>query len=213
MQYMLHLQTLYPLFFTIITTVVVLGIVIASIRALQSFDIKRILAFSTIANMGYIILLFLCFSESGMKAGFWHIFVHGITKIGLFFIAGVLYSIYHTNNYRRMAGAFNRHTILAFSFILFAFSMVGLPLTSGFISKQFMVVALAESSYIALFGILFSSVSSVIYIFRPVMYTISRTKKHIIDNNLSTITYTVIFPLALLNIMTFVIGFFWKHFV
>lgn len=213
MQYMLHLQTLYPLFFTIITTVLVLGIVIASIRALQSFDIKRILAFSTIANMGYITLLFLCFSESGMKAGFWHIFVHGITKIGLFFIAGVLYSIYHTNNYRRMAGAFNRHTILAFSFILFAFSMVGLPLTSGFISKQFMVVALAESSYIALFGILFSSISSVIYIFRPVMYTISRTKKHIIDNNLSTITYTVIFPLALLNIMTFVIGFFWKYFV
>ena len=98
-------------------------------------------------------------------------------------------------------------------FILFAFSMVGLPLTSGFISKQFMVMALSESSYIALFGILFSSISSVIYIFRPVMYTISRTKKHIIDNNLSTITYTVIFPLALLNIMTFVIGFFWKHFV
>jgi multicomponent Na+:H+ antiporter subunit D len=70
MQYMLHLQALYPLFFTVITIVVVVGIIIASIQALQTFDIKRILAFSTIANMGYIILLFLSFSESGMQAGF-----------------------------------------------------------------------------------------------------------------------------------------------
>ena len=213
MQYMVHLQTLYPLFFTGITIVVVLGIVIASIQALQTFDIKRILAFSTIANMGYITLLFLSFSEAGMQAGFWHIFVHGITKIGLFFIAGILYSIYHTNDYRRMAGAFNRHTILAFSFVLFAFSMVGSPLTSGFVSKQFMIFALLESSYIAIAGVMFSSVACAVYIFRPVMYTISRTKKHIIDNNISTITYTVIFPLAILNIITFVVGFFWKYFV
>ena len=213
MQYMLHLQALYPLFFTVITIVVVIGIIIASIQALQTFDIKRILAFSTIANMGYIILLFLSFSESGMQAGFWHIFVHGITKIGLFFIAGILYSIYHTNDYRRMAGAFNRHTILALSFILFAFSIVGSPITSGFVSKQFMVGALSESSYIALFGILVSSVSCAVYIFRPVMYTVSRTKKHIIDINISTITYTVILPLAFLNIITFVVGFFWKYFV
>ena len=112
-----------------------------------------------------------------------------------------------------MSGAFNRHAILAFSFLLFAFSMLGLPLTSGFISKQFMVVALSESSYIALFGILFSSVSCAVYIFRPAIYTISRTKKHIIDNNISTITYTVILPLALLNIITFIVGFFWKDFV
>ncbi len=213
MQYMLHLQSLYPHTFTAITTTVVFGIIIASIQALQTFDLKRILAFSTISNMGYITLLFLTFSETGMQAGFWHIFVHGVTKIGLFFIAGILYSIYHTNNYRRMSGAFNRHTILAFAFVLFTFSITGLPLTAGFISKQFTIYALADFSYIALFGILFSCVTCAIYMFRPVIYTTSATKKHIVDNNISTITYTVILPLALLNCLIFAVGFFWHDII
>ena len=212
MQYLSHLKMLYPHTFTIITLVVVFGIITASIQALQTFDLKRILAFSTIANMGYITLLLLSFSEAGMQAGFWHIFVHGVTKIGLFFIAGILYSIYHTNNYRRMSGAFNRHTILAFAFALFAFSMIGMPLTAGFISKQFTISALAEWSYISLFAILFSSVSCAIYLLRPVIYATSSTKKHIIDNNLTTITYAVILPLAVLNCVIFGVGFFWNDY-
>ncbi len=211
--YMIYLQLLYKPLFIGITIVIVLGMIVASIKALGSVDFKKILAFSTIVNMGYITLLFMTFSEAGVHAGFWHIFVHGITKIGLFFIAGVLYSIYHTNNYRRMAGAFNRHTILAFSLILFSFSLLGAPMTSGFISKQFMVEALSESSYVVLFGVLFSSVTSAVYLFRPVMYTVARTKKQIIDSNLSTIAYAIILPLAIVNIIAFIAGFTGKSFL
>ena len=209
MNYMVYLQFLYKPVFFIIILCIVLGIVVASIRALNSFDIKQILAFSTIVNMGYIILLFMSFSDLGVRAGFWCILIHGVSKIGLFFIAGVLYLIYHTNNYRRMAGAFNRYTILSFAFGLFVFSMIGMPLTAGFIAKQFIFEVFSEN-FIVICGVVFASSAGAIYMLRPLIYIFSSTKKHIVDHSISTVSYTIILPLAVVNILIFCVGFFWK---
>ncbi len=207
-EYFHYLKSLYQPFFIAITVLATLGIILASLRAIFTTDLKKILAFSTISNMTYIFLLFFTASESGMIAGFWHIAIHGVTKIGLFFIAGILYSVYHTNNYRRMSGAFNKHGILAFSMIVFSFSLMGLPLTSGFVSKQFMVSSLVNTqSLISLFAILFSTLATTIYLGKPLLYFISRTKKMILEKNIKSTVYTVLLPIAVINTVGFVLAF------
>ena len=208
-QYISHLHGIYPLVFQLITICAVLGIVYASFCALKTKDIKKILAYSTISGMTYIFLLFFLCTDSSMKAGFMQMAFHGVTKIGLFFIAGILYSLYHTNDYTKMAGAFSKSKILFFSFILFVFSIVGMPLTAGFLVKNnILAVMVEEKAYIALFGILFSSVMSVLYLGKPMFFILTPVKSHILDANIKNMARYVVLPIAILCIaMAFFIAF------
>lgn len=207
-EYINYLKHLHGNIFTIITLIATIGIIIASVKAIRTTDIKKVLAFSTISNMTYIFLLFLTATEETRDAGFLHIIIHGITKIGLFFVAGVLYTMYHTNDYRRMAGAFNKHTILAFAMVVFSLSLMGMPLTAGFSSKKMMIISLYEAkSYIAIFGVMFSALATVMYLGKPLFYLCSRTKKLILDHNIYILTYATIVPMVIINIGIF-IGFF-----
>lgn len=200
-QYIEHLRGNYPVIFTIIALVATIGIIYASIAALLAKDFKRILAYSTISGITYIFLLFFMATEESMKAGFIQMAFHGITKISLFFLAGILYSIYHTNDYTKMAGAFTKHKILFCAIILFSVSMMGMPLTAGFVSKQFTLHALIDSkAYIALFGIVFSATTTIIYLGKPMVYILSPVKSHVVDNNITNISRYVIIPMIILNI-------------
>lgn len=204
MQYFSHLKVLYQPIFIIITFCVVIGIIIASIKAILATDIKKILAFSTISNMTYIFLLFFVGTHAGMTAGFYHIAVHGITKIGLFFIAGLLYLVYKTNDYTRMSGAFHRDKTLTVASIIFSFALMGLPLTSGFVSKSFTVNALANSqSFIAIVGIVFSTFATTIYLGKPLLYFNAKAKKMIFSQNIRRISTFVIFPITVINFLGF----------
>lgn len=205
-QYIEHLHGTYPAIFSAIISVATIGIIYASISALFTRDIKRVLAYSTISGIAYILLLFFMATETSMKAGFIQMAFHGITKIGLFFLAGILYSMYHTNDYTKMAGAFTKHKVLLCAIVLFSVSMMGMPLTAGFISKQFTLHALIESqSYIALFGILFSAAMTTIYLGTPMVYILSPVKSHVIDNNIRNIMRYVIIPMIILNVSYFIL--------
>jgi multicomponent Na+:H+ antiporter subunit D len=210
MQYFTYLHTLYPLIFQAVTICAVTGIVVASIYALFSKDIKQILAYSTISGMTYIFLLFFLATEESMKVAFVQMIFHSVTKIGLFFIAGILYSLYHTNDYTKMAGAFARHKILFFSAAFLVFSMVGLPFTSGFFVKGMMFDVLLESkAYIALFGIVFSGIMSIIYLGRPLLYCMAPVQSHIFDKNITGMSYYAVMPIVVLGvIMVFAMMFF-----
>ena len=211
-QYFAHLKVIYQPVFIIITFCVVIGIIIASIKATLATDIKKVLAFSTISNMTYIFLLFLTGTHVGMVAGFYHIAIHGITKIGLFFIAGLLYLVYQTNDYTRMSGAFHRDKILTTASLIFSFTLMGLPLTSGFVSKGFTMNALANSqSFIAIVGIVFSTLATTIYLGKPLLYFNAKAKKMIFSKNIRRISTLVILPIAVINILGFGLAFLLIH--
>lgn len=203
-EYFSYLKQLYQPFFTMVLAFVVFGIFVASIRAMRATDLKKILAFSTISNMSYIFLLFFIGSENAMTAGFWHILVHGITKITLFFIAGVLYSIYHTNNYQKMTGIFHGQKLLAFSMLMSSLALMGMPLTSGFLSKHFTIDTLIGAGEIlALCGIVFSTLATTYYLGKPLIYMNIPVRKVIISKQVQSIIHYIIFPLAFLNFCGF----------
>ncbi len=210
-QYFQYLKEQYGYIFIIITLIAVIGIIVASVQAIFAKNIKKILAFSTISNMTYIFLLFFAGTTITMQAGFWHIAVHGFTKIALFFIAGILYSVYHTNDYTKMSGAFNQNKILTFALCICVFSLMGMPFTSGFMSKQLTVNALTDAqAFIALFGIAFSSLATAIYLGKPLIYLNSKAKQRIMPNALKYAGYFVILPVSLINLVGFGFAFI-KH--
>lgn len=209
-QYFLYLNNLFPLIFQTVVVCVVFGIVYASFLALKTHDIKKILAYSTISGMTYIFLLFFVGTENAMQAGFVQMGFHAVTKIGLFFIAGIVYLQYHTNDYTKMTGALSKSPILYCAIILFVFSMIGMPLTSGFVVKKGIIdVLVEEKAYISLFGIMFSGIMSAIYLVKPMLYFLTPVKSKIMDSNIISIVRYAVLPIVTLNIgLIFVIMFF-----
>ncbi|MDX1592090.1 MAG: NADH-quinone oxidoreductase subunit L, partial [Balneolaceae bacterium] len=129
---------------------------LAASVALTQFDIKRVLAFSTISQLGYMIL---ALGVGAYTAGFMHLVTHAAFKAGLFLGAGsVIYAMHkilhqqgdhHTDaqDVRNMGGLKSKMPITYYTFLVFTLAISGIPLTSGFLSKdQILAGTLAFSS-------------------------------------------------------------------
>lgn len=114
----------------------VLGMIIGSLTAIRQSDIRRMIAFSSVAQIGYIFMGIGLGTELGMVAAIFHIFSHSICKAMLFLSAGELSDVSDDKkNFHALRGSGFRNPIAGATFCLGAFSMVGIPFLSGFISK------------------------------------------------------------------------------
>lgn len=118
--------------------------------ALTQTDIKRLLAYSTISQMGYIILALSYGSSLGIEGGLFHILNHSAFKVTLFLCAGNLILRTGTRNIRNMGGLVKRMPLTAFSFIVASLAMAGLPPFNGFWSKLMIYYAGFEQNQIIL---------------------------------------------------------------
>ncbi|MCX5783650.1 MAG: NADH-quinone oxidoreductase subunit L, partial [Elusimicrobia bacterium] len=107
--------------------------------ALIETDIKRIIAYSTISQIGFIFLGFSTQTAVGVAGSMLYILMHGVAKAGLFLCAGIIEHKTHTKDITKMGGLFRKMPITAVSFALCAFSVMGIPPLGGFFSK-FMVI-------------------------------------------------------------------------
>ncbi|MBT9172277.1 MAG: Na(+)/H(+) antiporter subunit D [Syntrophomonadaceae bacterium] len=115
-----------------------LAIVAGSLFAFVQLDLKRRLAYSSVSGIGYIFLGIGLGSQLGLAAGILHIFNHAIMKACLFLSAGAIYRQTELRQVNRLQGiAFSMPVTMA-AFSIAALSMVGIPLTSGFISKWYL---------------------------------------------------------------------------
>jgi len=148
--------------------------VIAAVSALVSAgaamietDMKRIIAYSTISQIGFILLGLSIGNEIGLAGGLLYILMHGISKASLFLCAGVIEQQTHTKDITKMGGLIKTLPITAISFLVSAFSVMGIPPFGGFFAK-FMVINGAVTSphkWIA-FVFLFGGLMTVIYLLR-----------------------------------------------
>ncbi|MCH5281342.1 MAG: sodium:proton antiporter [Lachnospiraceae bacterium] len=112
------------------------GMIFGSISAIRENDIRRMIAFSSVAQVGYIYMGFGLGIEAGMIAAIFHIFSHGATKSLLFISASGLSDVSgNSKKFGELTGAGYRNVIAGAAFTVGALSMVGVPLFSGFISK------------------------------------------------------------------------------
>ena len=153
----------------ILMLLAVAAIVIASLVAIFQDNIKRMLAYSSIAQIGYIILGISLATSAGVTAGMLHLFNHALIKCALFLAMGCIFLRLGSVELRDMHGLARQMPWTMAAFVAGGLSLVGLPLTAGFISKWYLVSALLADGYWPLAVlILVSSLLALIYIWRVV---------------------------------------------
>ncbi len=147
-----------------------LTILIASVVALSQDNLKLRLAYSTVSQLSYIILGAALLTPSGLLGGMLQIANHAFAKITLFFCAGSIYVALHKSNISEMSGLAKRMpwTMLAFS--VGALSLIGVPLTAGFISKWYLAVGSLEANQIPILMVLLASTMLNGAYFLPILY-------------------------------------------
>src|SRR5215510_15478460 len=98
-------------------------------------DIKKLIAYSSVAHMGFVTLGIFTFSNEGVQAGVFQMVSHGLVSGALFLCVGVIYDRMHTREIKAYGGLVNRMPLYALAFMVFTMANVGLPGTSGFIGE------------------------------------------------------------------------------
>jgi NADH-quinone oxidoreductase subunit M len=122
-------------FAPLIFTLSVVAIVYTSLVALMQEDMKKLIAYSSVAHMGFVTMGIFAATTQGVQGGIFQMISHGIVSGALFLCVGVVYDRMHTREIAAYGGLVNRMPIYAFVFMLFTMANVGLPGTSGFVGE------------------------------------------------------------------------------
>lgn len=145
------------------------GILIPSLQAIQQTQVKRLLAFSSLSQIGYITLGIALNQSTALTASVLHLFNHAMIKSALFMAMGAVFCQISSHRINKLAGL-GRHMPWTFvAFIIAGLSLIGVPLTAGFISKWYLVAGILEAGYWPLAAVvLFGSLLAVVYIWKIV---------------------------------------------
>ena len=124
-------QALYPL----MGTLAVIGVLYGALAALAQSDVKRLVAYSSVSHMGFIILGMFSLNATGMDGAVIQMVNHGLTTGALFACVGVIYERYHTRDMAELGGLWNRLPVWAFFLILSALGSAALPGLNGFVGE------------------------------------------------------------------------------
>ncbi|MBX6328397.1 MAG: NADH-quinone oxidoreductase subunit M [Pseudolabrys sp.] len=122
-------------FAPLIFTLSVVAIVYTSLVALMQEDMKKLIAYSSVAHMGFVTMGIFAATTQGVAGGIFQMISHGIVSAALFLCVGVVYDRMHTREIAFYGGLVNRMPLYAFVFMVFTLANVGLPGTSGFIGE------------------------------------------------------------------------------
>jgi multicomponent Na+:H+ antiporter subunit D len=145
-------------------------IVAASVVALRQTNLKRLLAYSTIAQLSYVVMAAAVLKPLAEIGAAVHMVAHAFGKITLFFAAGAIYVAARKTELPQLAGIGRRMPVTMTAFTIGALSMIGVPPTGGFVSKWYILAgAFQDDNYVALFTIIASTVLNAAY-FLPIIY-------------------------------------------
>ncbi len=149
------------------------GMILGSVHAILERDLRRMIAYSSVAQIGYIYMGIGLGTQAGMVAAVFHIFTHSATKALLFISAVGLYQVSgNKKDYVSLRGAAYRNPLAGLGFAVGSLSMVGFPMLSGFISKLLFATAALQSPHkmmLTLMGLAVSTVLNAIYFLRMVI--------------------------------------------
>ena len=151
----------------LITAVAVLTMIVGSIIAIAQRDVKRMLAYSSIAHAGFLLTGILALNKSGLEASLFYLAIYGLTTLGAFALVSLVRdSSGEVTDLNRWVGLAKRSPLIASFFALYLLSFAGIPLTSGFIGKFTIFSAVYESGNIGVVvvGVLSSTIAAFFYI-------------------------------------------------
>ncbi len=113
----------------------IVAIIYTSLVALVQEDVKKLIAYSSVAHMGFVTMGIFAVTAQGVAGGIFQMISHGIVSAALFLSVGVIYDRMHTREIAAYGGLVNRMPLYAFVFMVFSLANVGLPGTSGFVGE------------------------------------------------------------------------------
>jgi len=157
-----------PLFNYILAIFGGITIITGTIFAIRQEDVKRLVAFSSISQMGYIVMALAISTPLGFTGGLLHLMNHMIFKTTIFLtMAAVIYRT-HTTKMYEMGGLIFRMPVTFAAYLTAIIALAGIPPTNGFISKWVIYQALIQKGYIFLsVAAFFGSIGSFMYVFKP----------------------------------------------
>lgn len=135
-----------PVWHTAVPVIAALSALVSAGAAMVEYDIKRIIAYSTISQIAFIFLGLSVGNSLGVAGGLLYIMMHSLAKGGLFLCAGVVEHNTHTKDIRQLGGLIKTMPVTAVAFLVCAFSIMGLPPLGGFFSKYMVVSAAVNAS-------------------------------------------------------------------
>jgi NADH-quinone oxidoreductase subunit M len=122
-------------FAPLIFSLSVIAIIYTSLVALMQEDIKKLIAYSSVAHMGFVTMGIFAGTTQGVAGGVFQMVSHGIVSGALFLCVGIVYDRMHTREITAYGGLVNRMPLYALVFMVFTMANVGLPGTSGFVGE------------------------------------------------------------------------------
>ena len=151
----------------------VIAIVYTSLVALAQEDMKKLIAYSSVAHMGFVTMGIFTFTHQGVDGAIFQMLSHGLVSAALFLCVGVIYDRMHTREIAAYGGLADRMPIYAFCFMVFTMANVGLPGTSGFIGEFLTLLGAFRANnwvaFLATSGVVLSAAYA-LYLYRRVIF-------------------------------------------
>ncbi len=187
----------------LVYTLSIVAIIYTSLVALVQEDMKKLIAYSSVAHMGFVTMGIFSFTRQGIDGAIFQMISHGFVSGALFLCVGVVYDRMHTREISAYGGLVNRMPLYAFVFLFFTMANVGLPGTSGFVG-EFMTLlgTFKNNTWVAFFatsGVILSAMYA-LSLYRKVALgaLVKDSLKHIPD--MTPRELAIIAPLALLAV-------------
>jgi len=178
----------------------VTSIVYASMTAIRQIDLKRIIAYSSVAHMNIMILGLFSFNQIGIVGAIYLMVAHGIVSAALFFCVGVVYDRYHTRLIRYYGGLVQVMPVFALVFFIFTIANMSFPGTSNFIGELLIFIGLLQANPVILifsiFGVVLSATYSV-WLFNRVVFGTLKIKYITMFIDLSRVEIFIFIPLII----------------
>ena len=182
----------------------VVAVIYTSLVALAQEDLKKLIAYSSVAHMGFVTMGIFTFSAQGVDGAIFQMLSHGIVSAALFLCVGVVYDRTHTREIAAYGGLADRMPLYAFAFMVFTLANVGLPGTSGFIGEFLtLVAAFRVNTWVAFFAAtgMILSAAYALYVYRRVIFGVIDKPAMAAMRDLSVREVAVLLPLVLLTIL------------
>ena len=191
-------------FSPLIMALSVIAVVYTSLVALAQTDIKKLIAYSSVAHMGLVTIGIFVVNSQGLEGAMVQMISHGVVSGALFLCVGVIYDRMHTRDINFYGGLVNRMPIYATVFMIFMLGSVGLPGTSGFVGEFLVIVGAFQYSSIVVIGAASGVVLSAVYmlyLYKRIIFGVIKNEKlsEILDLNLRE--KTILIPLAIVVII------------
>ncbi len=210
---------LFPIFafdaaaLTVVTYVGAFSALFAAIIACTQTDIKRVLAYSTMSQIGYMMFSLGVAKHGGegglgYMASMFHLFTHAFFKSLLFLGAGAVIHLVHSNEMKDMGGLRKLMPITHITFLIACLAIAGIPPFAGFFSKEEILLAAFHSNKMVFFVALFTSGLTAFYMFRLYFSIFWSKESHVHENGHGEGTLTMKLPLVILAVFAVFAGFF-----